>query len=661
MKIEIIQRNKMTLTGSKVLKLIQDENTPPVDLFVREILQNCGDACLENKDFVRIHFQIGKFKNLKLYYKLDGISESLYSRYNNRDADFIAISDTNTVGLTGSHKYTPNKDNNLYNLVYDIMNAKSGEYKGGSWGIGKSVYYRYGAGLCFYYSRCYEDGKYVSKLAGVLIEKEDNNNCLLGKNKSGIAFFGDLINKETCPITDENEIRQFLEIFDLKPYDKDKTGTIVIIPYFKTSQFLSSYKRVDEEKPYWVNNIEECLEASIKRWYFPRINNLKFNGKYFEIFINNKKIVLDHFYQIMQDLYNGNGNWIKKEQIKKKNFKGQELGTFNYAILSKSELGIHTPPLNYPDLNIILDCERDCSTKGLITYVRKPGMIITYDDNKFGEYEQIPTGKYLLGIFKLNDELIVEGENLGQYIRKTEKANHGCWQDLTTDDTFKFFISEKPYKIISSKIYKILKSALNNNKVVSIEGTSTLYQKRLAKLLLPPKGYGTGPSVNPPPTPPGPIKKSIKPKLSFIGFTPQGYIEYLIKAQITSKHKLSFNINVKAGSNTFSMNEWILSGFSSPFKIEKIILDKLLYSYSEKSYDDLLALCNLKSITAKDDQHSEVFKFSKIIVSDNFIGGFEFLNLYREDLLVEFKILIKPLDIKYTIDAKVDYKEVQDE
>ena len=47
MKIEIAEPGRMTQTGSSLLKLIQNNNMPALDLLVRESIQNSLDAsCL---------------------------------------------------------------------------------------------------------------------------------------------------------------------------------------------------------------------------------------------------------------------------------------------------------------------------------------------------------------------------------------------------------------------------------------------------------------------------------------------------------------------------------------------------------------------------------------------------------------------------------------
>ena len=83
MKIEILEPGKMTQSGSSLLKLIQNNKTPSLDLFVREAVQNSLDAGsaiskhAESKKYVEVRFLTGDFCPAKLNSILE--SESIKS------------------------------------------------------------------------------------------------------------------------------------------------------------------------------------------------------------------------------------------------------------------------------------------------------------------------------------------------------------------------------------------------------------------------------------------------------------------------------------------------------------------------------------------------------------------------------------------------------
>ena len=64
--------------------------------------------------------------------------------------------------------------------VYEICKPQEAEGAGGSWGIGKTVYFRIGIGLVIYYSRIVnEDGQYESRLAASFVENELSPNAMI--------------------------------------------------------------------------------------------------------------------------------------------------------------------------------------------------------------------------------------------------------------------------------------------------------------------------------------------------------------------------------------------------------------------------------------------------------------------------------------------------
>ena len=99
MKIEIAEPGRMTQTGSSLLKLIQNNNMPALDLLVRESIQNSLDARKENSRYVEVDYLTGKFNSEKLSQELEGITSSLRKRFPEKQYDFIAVRDFNTVGL----------------------------------------------------------------------------------------------------------------------------------------------------------------------------------------------------------------------------------------------------------------------------------------------------------------------------------------------------------------------------------------------------------------------------------------------------------------------------------------------------------------------------------------------------------------------------------
>ena len=83
MKIEIAEPGRMTQSGSSLLKLIQNNDMPVLDLFVRESVQNSLDAKNDTDRYVTVKFKSGEFVKEKLNKELEGITDALNIRYSN--------------------------------------------------------------------------------------------------------------------------------------------------------------------------------------------------------------------------------------------------------------------------------------------------------------------------------------------------------------------------------------------------------------------------------------------------------------------------------------------------------------------------------------------------------------------------------------------------
>ncbi|WP_112180336.1 hypothetical protein [Paraliobacillus zengyii] len=205
----------MAQTGSSLLRLIQNSHTPMLDLLIRESVQNSLDATKGINTPIRYDISVKPFNRDMGSKHFDGITESLNARYKEEEQQSIVIRDSNTTGLTGPLHQDYIKDDsfgNLLKLIYEISMPQEKKEAGGSWGLGKTVYFRVGMGLVIYYSRIkLDDGTYQSRLAACLVEDESKEDTLLpNKNnglKRGIAWWGQSHSEiSTKPLTDENQI-----------------------------------------------------------------------------------------------------------------------------------------------------------------------------------------------------------------------------------------------------------------------------------------------------------------------------------------------------------------------------------------------------------------------------------------------------------------------
>jgi len=529
MKIEIAEPGRMTQSGSSLLKLIQNNNMPILDLLVRESIQNSLDAKNELDSYVTVEFITGEFNKISLNRELEGITDSLNKKYWKNEYKYIAVRDSNTVGLTGKLHYdevTDNQYGNLLKLIYEISKPQEAEGAGGSWGLGKTVYFRVGIGLVIYYSRIInEQGQYESRLAASLVENEMEVDSLIpalpGKSKRGIAWWGQSIGEnKTKPITDEQYIEQILKIFNMDPYEGDLTGTTIIIPYIdehmllKNNQIEYKYGEDNSIRPFWRCSIEDYLKVAIQRWYAPRLNNKKYPyGKFLRAKINKIGIGLNNMepaFQIVQALYNRaiseemcddilkeDGVECKSEEIiLRKVLETTKAGTVAYAKVPRKILKTGYPD-NKPEPYMYFNCEiRDKEkNKPVLFFTRKPGMIVSYEDvgNWVDGISVSNKDEFILAIFVLNSENRLANTNgiysLEEYVRKSEMADHTSWGD--------FSMGNNNPRIVS-KVQTQVNSKISKEFSVEEEDTTSRLNSGLGKmfgdLLLPPENFGKKPS-----------------------------------------------------------------------------------------------------------------------------------------------------------------------
>lgn len=527
MKINIPEQTPMSMSGSSVLSSIQNNSMSTIDLMIRESLQNSLDAGIDNIGIYRsvdVNYTIGKFTKTNLTNELEGISVDLKNKIKETECSFISIEDKNTVGLNGKIKYSDAKEKygNFRKLVYEIAKPQTKEDAGGSWGYGKTVYFRVGIGLVVFYTRFKENGEYVERLACTYIEDETKYNSLLHnikRNNRGIAWFGDEQNGSPYPIENHDYISNFLKIFDLKCYAGRETGTKIIIPFINKKELLND---INYKKEYWNNNcfwkdnFEETLENAILQWYAPRINNKNykevFDKPFLKVYINNQKIKFNddenYFFKVISELYNlallNNYNISYNPDInhildydvktvKYSKLKGQNSGSIAFCKIPIKSFELS--PYTY----IGIENNTSNGNRPIIGFCRKPDMIVDYQiSNKWADkIPNTPEDEILIGIFVLNSNAIFKDcFKLELYIRKSEMADHNAWDDV--------YIEEKNYgKVVATickNTKKIIQDSLKENELNKPRRIIGISQK-LGKLFLPTTGYGSTPQTGIKPKP----------------------------------------------------------------------------------------------------------------------------------------------------------------
>ncbi len=486
----IPEPNYGSVYGSSVLKGLQNMDIPRLDLLVREAVQNSLDAAQGEPDpSCRVKFNVSSFSPRDLHGLFDKVDDVLASSYGGETTDFLEIRDVKTSGLNGSiHKRDLAKEDhgNFLKLIFDSgkkqTNSQSGT-AGGSWGYGKSVYYRLGIGLVIFYTRIRVGEAYESRLIAALIEDEDRKDSLLrmmeeqagkGPNSVGRAWWGVLEKEgqEILPLRDEAKIEEILGIFSLTPFKRKETGTAVIIPFIDKKQLLEEVSLSDldlgaEElaRCTWKDTLEGYLKFSLEKWYAPKIENKTLESygdmipdrkvKWLDARVNGaaiSKVAMYKPFLLAQELYNAalaqcigetyQSDFFKDicyEEIKIKNtLEDTKAGVSAYIRISKSALFSDRSMI--PLAAYLGKMPSDVDGSAVCMFARLPGMILDYKVmDKWTAKLPVPgKDEYLFAFFVPNSSNPLKkdkkngeygGETVGEYLRQCERSDHQDWMD----------------------------------------------------------------------------------------------------------------------------------------------------------------------------------------------------------------------------------------
>lgn len=519
--------------GSGALKALQNDHIPEVDLLVRESIQNSSDASLNEPDnFFCVDFNYGTFVPSELNAVLADITTILNKRYPDSNADFLEIRDSKTSGLTGKVKVNeinPNDHGNFFKLVFDTgkeqTNSDAGK-AGGSWGYGKSVYFRVGIGLVIFYSQIKIETGYESRLIVSLVEREGSSGALLTEIRTdsiGRAWWGRRYGEnadEIGPITDKDEIKEVLDIFGVEPFDDDETGTSIIIPYINKAKLMDGIFPeqcgVSDDiisMCSFKDDIVEYTKLAIQKWYAPKLDNKNLKAysdqKRLVVRVNDEPIRrkdMRPLFQLVQDLYTAalSMNHVGTQTYTSDIFEGircisisstaVESGTAGSVatiVINKSDLGASgfvIPPRVYlQKFNTLTDNDP------IVMFARAAGIVLDYKmEGNWTKGHTKPEGddSYLLSFFVPNCEVDVKrsvwdngdtDNDLGEYLRRCEKSDHMDWTDISG-------------KRIVANVQRQIREKVNNcykkRDVSELDGAASRLSGRLGRKLLPQLGYG---------------------------------------------------------------------------------------------------------------------------------------------------------------------------
>lgn len=473
--IERWNADKPSINVDEIVHCIKRTDISPLDLIVRECLQNSLDSALSGTNSgrpVRVDFFCQKFDGEKFLEFLGSKSKDVFLRFLSRKRipmKLLAVRDSGTTGVDGDYEDDTSRVHKLMTGFLDGKTKESGESTlGGSHGAGKTVALKLGVGLVVYYTKTAANGEsrlwayYCQNGVGQIFDNGISNNKAKYLPKK-LAWWGKLRaanDGSVMPTTDRWLIRDVLKALGLPEFKENESGTIMVIPFVDDNKLMKEiqnkycrnsvddtdaenlFQRLRPQSPIWQTTILKYLEHSVVKWYAPRLAILSddpysftypwgpllqcsFTDGLNKYAINGADI--DYApYRLVQKLFkvavdqniSDSSDRIGSEPYKitidrgKNKWRGAKFDFTDENNLGALVVVKLTSPGEYDEL--FFGNDSDVS----IVYTRSPGLILSYDDPDWSaclrKYPRLP-GEKLFGVFVPNVKNWIRPDGHRQY------------------------------------------------------------------------------------------------------------------------------------------------------------------------------------------------------------------------------------------------------
>ncbi|MEC6749227.1 hypothetical protein VXN63_11760 [Marinilactibacillus sp. XAAS-LB27] len=621
MKIEIARvDDRMAPSGKAILRSLQNESMPIVDLVVRESFQNSLDATIEGARETKIAVNTNTVKTSEISKYFEKIQYRLEAKFPNSHT-VLSISDKNTYGLTGEYNTTNKKalsESNIYKLIYGLNMNQEKDGAGGSWGLGKTSFFRIGCGIVIYYTRIRkEDGAYEERLAACLVEDSGDDKAIMPDNDRGIAWWGSKEDgkseyDKSFPVINSKIIHEFLNKLKFTPYEGEETGTSIIIPFVTEEDVITNEQEYSEGNAYWwERDLADSVNMAIKRWYGPRIMNKEYSNRFGNSVLIptvngniisplNFEDTYDWFYRLYSSGLVGKS---LEEKITVKPIFLKSLGMSNtrepvgnlaYMKVSTEDLKKNGNSSSLTPLAYIGDkthLENSATSAKILAYSRKPGMIVQYviDDANWMKGLNVEENTFVLAYFVPNSEGELHSmyneryATLENYLRDTENADHAVWIDK--------IIGAKSITIverIKREISKALYEGLSDEDLTTSNSKTAALSRKFGSQLLPKANFGKSSSIknnNSTNTNTSTSTKNLVSTIKIDNFEllSNSSVNINFSATISKDSKVFFEVStVEKKLNESIWNKSFQGKIEFPFAINRIKINKV----NDYIYDD---------------------------------------------------------------------------
>lgn len=627
MKYYGLKLRPMQESGAFLLRAMQNEDMPRLDLLVRESVQNSLDAAIEQQpgSEIKVAFRLRAHTTETIASILsEGVDRDvLLARYPT-GGEMLEIRDSMTEGLTGPMGFddigADGVHGNLLKLVYEIGRTRGDAAAGGSWGLGKTCYFRVGVGLVIYYSRIKTREGHEERLVASLVEDENRTDKMQQETRTGIGWWG--AGEGLTPVTGPTQIKRILEMLRVERFTGTETGTSIIIPFLRRD-LIDSAESDDvtgsASRPWWYDSYDDYIRVALERWFCARLDNPHFaTGPTLTASVNGKIITTDRMlpvFRATQALYNravgapiGPDDYLTKMEVaadainnspvepRRLFFPSGAAGDLAAALLTPDQLGMGAPANHHdPAMCVFGRSGAKPPYHPLVTFMRRPGMCVAWNDSTdsrswAGGMPGVADGRYLLAVFVPRQERVLANAGgrstypritLESYLRGCERADHAAWHDATG-----MRIVEK----IQSNCGGILRKFGAAPPPEAAIAHSIRMARNLADLVLPERGLGKDGRFGRP-SPGRPVKggsggaggigggrgAAVTPVLEVLGvdYTEKGVQVHwaLVWGQGDEGMARKICVRIDSESGPISMHQWHDDGLGAfPFRVTGVVI-----------------------------------------------------------------------------------------
>ena len=219
------------IAGKGNQKLLGKPTLDPLELMVREAVQNSWDARKSDKEQIEFSIHLNKFNEnesefLKNNFFKEGPEDiNFKNSLNNNGLYHIVLSDKNTFGLTGPSRANEveTEERNFVDFIRNIGSERDVDYGGGTYGYGKSSLYNVSQiSTIIVFTNTKYNGEITHRLIACALGKSDNK-------YTGRHWWGKRANDGIVDPLEGEDAKKVARRIGMPIMEDGETGTTIMI------------------------------------------------------------------------------------------------------------------------------------------------------------------------------------------------------------------------------------------------------------------------------------------------------------------------------------------------------------------------------------------------------------------------------------------------